>query len=84
MALTQTHQQQRKKKSKNGILRIKNKKKEGENDVPLHHLNRERVVDNGESRLMHFPSREILPAFGRDGESIQPRRDPQTLAQKTA
>ena len=81
MALTQTHQQQRKKKSKNDI---KNKKKDGENDVPLHHLNRERVVDNGESRLMHFPSREILPAFGRDGESIQPRRDPQTLAQKTA
>ena len=34
------------------------------------------VVDNGESRRMHFPSREILRTFGKDDESIQPERSP--------
>ena len=34
------------------------------------------VVDNSESRRVHFPSREILQAFGRDDESIQLERSP--------
>ena len=52
----------------------KNTQNNTKRQVKLHHLKRERVVDNGESRRMHFLSREILRAFGRDDESIQPKR----------
>ena len=43
-------------------------------EVKLHHLKRERVL--GDSRRMHFPSREILRAFVRGDVSIQPSRSP--------
>ena len=83
---TNKGQYKEKRQVRTDILRIKNKK-EGKmhkktkqnytnKQDPLHHLKRERVVDNGESRRIYFPSREILRAFGRDDKSIQLERSP--------